>query len=121
MLEIDNNNFLNFKNRDGVTLKKGNIVQLYVENNEVFFDKSDGIAPIGIVVGTNLSGFTNVEYRRKVYITDQYEPDTILVINANLYVSKRGLLTTTRENKNNPCVGMVIKKINEVMFQFIWM
>src|ERR1035437_658882 len=115
MLEI-NNKPLQGSIKNEIILRKGEIAQLYVENNAVVIGRSDGSCPVGMVIQTWKFGrildkpdapSADVEFRSFSGETDLYETDVVYPVNATLFCSKNGLLTTSRAEPFNPSVGMV--------------
>ena len=125
MLEI-NNKPLQGIIKSGIILRKGEIAQLYIEDNAVVIGRSDGICPVGVVIQTWKFGrilnnpeapSAEVEFR-----SFSGETDVTYPVNAMLFASKNGLLTTKRESSNNPSVGMVSEgpTAGSSALKFIW-
>ncbi len=101
--------------------KAGMIGQWAVHNDEVVIGLSDGSCPFGILDDGPSVG-VRVHFARRIYITDVYEEDRIYPVNANLYVSKNGKLTTRQEAPENPSVGFVIgpPSSTNLNLKFFW-
>jgi hypothetical protein len=121
MIQI-NNGPLRGPVKSGVHLVRGEVAQLTVENNEAVFTRSDGSFPIGMVTEAWADNKVDVEFRRCHGETDVYETSEIYPVNANLYVSKNGRLTTKYESPNHPAVAMVIgPPTNGNTLRFMWL
>jgi hypothetical protein len=121
-----------FKVDPNATFRPGMIAQLKVINGDVVLGISDGRAPLGIIDdvkneqgdSTCLSGKVHVWSHRGVFKTDQIEDGACCLINANLYCSERGFLTTRKPSPQHPCVGMVLgyerPEHSNPVLEFMW-
>jgi hypothetical protein len=69
------------------------------------------------------SGKVTVWYERFMFETAQFETNCSYAMNANLYVSEKGFLTSRKPSKYHPSVGMVINPPNPIgnsMLQVLW-
>jgi hypothetical protein len=53
------------------------------------------------------SGRVTVWFTRGIYQTDMFETNQIYPVNANLYVSEKGIFTTRKPGESYPVVGLV--------------
>lgn len=119
MFEIDNNLPV-FQVAKNVKIRRGDVVQLAVEDNQVVLIKSNGLAPLGFAISVfadleyNVYPNTDVlharvEFKRLSVSTDNYEKYCIYPVNSNLYISDSGLFTTNRPSEKHPAVAMVLE------------
>ena len=113
-------------------VKKGDIVQLTVENNSVCLVKSNGLAPLGFltkkvkVVSKKTKAIKRyvgeVRHGRSIWETDNFDVQQRYPINANLYIDQNGAFTTTRTTDQHPAVGMVLypPSADNSTLQLIW-
>jgi hypothetical protein len=108
-------------------VKPGMIVQNYVIDDSVVLGISDGSCPFGIVNSYSetpfLSAIDNVDiyYQSDIFLTDIYDESHRYPINATLFCSKDGIVTTKQEHSNQKSIGMVIKPpVNGNFLEFLF-
>jgi hypothetical protein len=72
---------------------------------------------------TASSGRCTVWLSRGLFITDKFETNQIYPLNANLFVSEYGLLTTRQATPQNPAVAIVTGPPNAITnsMEFLWL
>lgn len=113
-------------------VKKGDVIQLTVENNAVCLIKSDGTAPLGFltkkikIVDKKTRAIKRyvgeVRHGRSIWETDNFDVRQRYPINANLYIDQNGMFTTVRSTEQHPAVGMVLcpPTAESSALQLIW-
>lgn len=107
---------LDFKIKGDSNLKNycapGTFAQLYTQGNEIVVDKSDGMAPFAIIDDADIQYKNTLTIipitNGMIYLTDQFEI-TGYSVNAKLYVSPDGKLTTFKHSSKIPYVGICSK------------
>lgn len=69
------------------------------------------------------SGKVTVWYDRMIFQTTSFETNQSYVINQNIYVSEKGLLTSRRPSKYHPSIGMVTappSPIGNSVLELLW-
>ncbi len=113
--------------KTGSKLEIGQIAQLVVEGNKIVIEKSDGLAPYGIVTVIEADPFLPrdrawLSVERAIITTDQFVISEAYPLNANLYVTN-GLFTTRRPTEKHPAIAMVIKPptVIDINMQCLWL
>jgi hypothetical protein len=72
---------------------------------------------------TIASGKVTIWFQRGIFQTDQYETNRTYPINANLFVSERGMLTTTQPTPDHPGVAVVTGSPSAIFgtLEFMWL
>jgi hypothetical protein len=72
---------------------------------------------------TAASGRATIWLSRGLFITDKFETNQIYPLNANLFVSELGLLTTRQATPQNPAVAIVTGPPNAITstMEFLWL
>lgn len=114
------------------SVKKGDVVQLTVENNSIYLIKSDGTAPLGFltrkvkVIDKKSKAIKRyigeVRHGRSIWETDNFDVQQRYPVNANLYINQNGVFTPTRPTENHPAIGMVLfpPTADNLALQLIW-
>jgi hypothetical protein len=72
---------------------------------------------------TTASGKVTIWFQRMIAQTDQYETNRTYPINANLFVSERGMLSTTQPTPDHPGVAVVTGSPSAIFgtLEFMWL
>lgn len=72
---------------------------------------------------TQASGRVTIWYQKMIAETDKFETNQRYPLNAPLFVSEAGLLTTRQVDPDYPCVAIVTATPNSIMgtLQFMWL
>lgn len=104
---------MTFKKENDVELKIGDVAQLYCTQNETFIKKSDGMAPLGIVMDIYYDRVT-INCGRQIINTKNFDVRHPYPLNANVCINPEGQFSTMVETSKYaeskiPSIGMVIK------------
>jgi hypothetical protein len=100
----------NYPVRDIEVIKPGMIVQNYVIDDSLVLDVSDGSCPFGIVSCCVNKNSINIYYQSDIFLTDIYDLDYRYPVNAALFCSEKGIITTKQNHSNQRGIGFVIKQ-----------
>jgi len=126
-ISIGEEHILAYPVRAGLDFQPGMIAQLNVVEDAVVLDIGDGACPFGLFYDYPKPEHDQqviIQIGRRVWRTDQHNPDQHYLVNQVLFAGTDGRLTNIQPTPNHPGIAIVLRPPHDLggdEIEFMWM